>query len=322
MPATAMNQTYAKLPARDIERARAFYADRLNLTPFGEHNSHLFYEVGGSHFMVYPSSGAASGTHDQIGFTVEDVESMVAKLRSNGVNFEEYEPPSGASATDGIMDFGGVKAAWFRDSEGNLISIVEFAGGSPFAARPESGVQSSQRNGPAVAGSGGGEQGEAGTERGAVGIFPDGGRSIWLMGMLITFKAVSEETGGDYSLYELTVPPQLGALPHIHHRETEAYYLLDGEVEILRGEHTVRARVGEFVFVPRGVIHGFTNVGREPARFMGIVTPGGMHEKLLSGLGEPAKTETLPPPPEGPLDVESFVQIASKYGTEILPPER
>src|ERR687884_2173855 len=81
MSATAMNQSYAKLPARDVERARAFYADRLNLTPFGEHNSHLFYEVGGSHFMVYPSNGAASGTHDQIGFAVEDVESMVATLR-------------------------------------------------------------------------------------------------------------------------------------------------------------------------------------------------------------------------------------------------
>ena len=79
MPTTAMNQTYAKLPARDIERARAFYADRLNLTPFGEHNSHLFYEVGGSHFMLYPSGGAASGPHDQLGFVVEDVESTVAR---------------------------------------------------------------------------------------------------------------------------------------------------------------------------------------------------------------------------------------------------
>jgi mannose-6-phosphate isomerase-like protein (cupin superfamily) len=187
---------------------------------------------------------------------------------------------------------------------------------------PESGVQSGQRNGPAVAGSRGGEQAEAGTESGAVGIYSDGGKSIWLMGMLITFKAVSEETGGEYSLYELTVPPQLGVLPHIHHRETEAYYLLDGEVEFLRGEHTVRARVGEFVFVPRGVVHGFTNVGQEPARFMGIVTPGGLHEKLLSGLGEPAKTETLPPPPEGPPDVERLVQIASEYDTEILPPGR
>ena len=138
MSATAINQSYAKLPARDVERARAFYADRLNLTPLGEHDSHLFYEVGGSPFMVYSSSGAASGTHDQIGFAVEDVESMVATLRSNGVVFEEYVPPPGAFATDGIMDFGGVKAAWFKDSEGNLLSIVEFAGGSPFAARLDS----------------------------------------------------------------------------------------------------------------------------------------------------------------------------------------
>jgi mannose-6-phosphate isomerase-like protein (cupin superfamily)/predicted enzyme related to lactoylglutathione lyase len=319
---TAMNQSYAKLPARDVERARAFYADRLNLTPFGEHNSHLFYKVGGSHFMVYPSSGAASGTHDQIGFAVDDVESMVATLRSNGVIFEDNEPPPGASATDGIMDFGGVKAAWLKDSEGNLLSIVEFAGGSPFAVRPESGVQPRRGNDPAVARPGGGEQGEAGTKGGTVGVNLDGGRSIWLMGMLITFMAVSEETGGEYSLYELTVPPQLGAPPHIHHRETEAYYVLDGEVEFLRGGHTVRARVGEFVFVPEGVVHGFTSVGQEPARFLGIVTPGGLHEKLLSSLGEPAKTETLPPPPEGPPDVERIVQIARKYDTEILPPGR
>src|SRR5918997_5486805 len=143
MSATALSQSYAKLPARDVERARAFYAEKLNLSPFGEYDGHLFYELGRSHFMVYPSGGAASGTHDQIGFVVEDVEVMVARLRSNGVTFEECEPPPGASATDGIMDFGGVKAAWFKDSEGNLLSIVKFAGGSPFAARPESGVQAS-----------------------------------------------------------------------------------------------------------------------------------------------------------------------------------
>src|ERR671916_1648780 len=143
MSATDMNQSYAKLPARDVERARAFYAEKLNLRPFGEHDSHLYYEVGGSHFMVYPSGGAASGTHDQLGFVADDIESTVATLRSNGVIFEEYEPPQGASATDGIMDFGGVKAAWFKDSEGNLLSVVEFASGSPFAARSESDVQAS-----------------------------------------------------------------------------------------------------------------------------------------------------------------------------------
>src|SRR3712207_891852 len=112
--------------------------------------------------------------------------------------------------------------------------------------------------------------------------------------MVITFKAVSEETGGEYSLYELTVLPQLGAPPHIHHRETEAYYVLDGEVEFLKGERTVRAGVGDFVHVPGGVVHAFTNVGQVPARFLGIVTPGGLHEKLLSSLGKPAKTETYP----------------------------
>jgi hypothetical protein len=63
------------------------------------------------------------------------------------VIFEEYESPQGAPATDGVMDFGGVKAAWFKDSEGNLLSIVEFAGGSPFAARPEGTVQSGRRDG-------------------------------------------------------------------------------------------------------------------------------------------------------------------------------
>src|SRR4028118_408541 len=91
--------------------------------------------------------------------------------------------------------------------------------------------------------------GETGTEQSAVGVYPDGGRSIWLLGMLVTFKAVGEETDGEYSLYELTVPPQLGALPHIHHAETEAFYVLEGEVEFLKGAWTVRAGGGEVVSV-------------------------------------------------------------------------
>ena len=164
----------------------------------------------------------------------------------------------------------------------------------------------------------GGGRGEAGKD--TLGVYPDGGRSIWLLGMLITFKAVSQETGGKYSLYELTVPPQLGAPPHVHHRETEAYYVLEGEIEFLKGERTVRAGVGDFVHVPKGVVHAFSNAGREPARFLGIVTPGGLHEKLLSSLGEPARTETLPAPPEGPPDAQSFAAIMREHDSEVLPP--
>jgi mannose-6-phosphate isomerase-like protein (cupin superfamily) len=65
-------------------------------------------------------------------------------------------------------------------------------------------------------------------EPAAVGVFPDGGRSVWLMGMLLTFKAVSAETGGAYSVYVATIPPHIGAPPHIHHRETEAFFILEG----------------------------------------------------------------------------------------------
>jgi uncharacterized RmlC-like cupin family protein len=117
-----------------------------------------------------------------------------------------------------------------------------------------------------------------------------------------------------------TIPPQLGASPHIHHRETEAFYVLEGKLEFLKGDSTERAGTGQYVFVPRGVVHGFTNVGDEPARFLSILTPGGLHEKRLSGLGEPAEAETLPTPPEGPPDVERIVGIARKYDTEVLPP--
>ncbi len=162
--------------------------------------------------------------------------------------------------------------------------------------------------------------GKTGTERGVAGVYPDGGRTIWLLGMLIEFKALGEETGGEYSLYEQMVPPQLGAPPHIHHKETEAFYILEGEFEFLKGDHTVRAGAGEFVHVPRGVAHGFTNVGTTNAKFLAIVTPGGLHEKLLGEIGEPAKTEALPPSPEGPPNVERIMHVAHKYHTEMLPP--
>ncbi len=126
---------YAKLPAKDVERARAYYATTLGLSPFSEHDSHLHYEFGGTYFLVFPSRGEASGTHDQFGLVVDDVKATVALLRSRGVTFEEYPAPPGATVTDGIMDRGAVKAAWFKDSEGNLVSVAEFPNGAPFKRR-------------------------------------------------------------------------------------------------------------------------------------------------------------------------------------------
>ena len=72
--------SYGKLPAQDMERARAFYRDVLGFEPVREHRGHLFYECGGASFLVFPSRGAPSGTHDQLGFVVDDTEAAVAKL--------------------------------------------------------------------------------------------------------------------------------------------------------------------------------------------------------------------------------------------------
>ena len=155
-------------------------------------------------------------------------------------------------------------------------------------------------------------------EKGAVRVDPDRGRSFWVLGMLIRFKAIGGETGGDYSLFEATVPAGVGAPPHIHLREAEAFYVLDGEFEFITGDGAVRGQAGDFVRVPRGVAHGFTNVGSQPARFLAILTPGGLHEQLFAGLGEPAKAQTLPPPPTSPPDVQRLLEVARKCGTEFV----
>lgn len=113
----------ATLPAQDMERAKAFYRDKLGLTPTQEDPGGLRYELAaGTVFGVFPSSGKPSGTHTQIGIEVEDVEQAVKDLQSKGVRFEEYDTP-GLKTVNGVADLGGTKAAWFKDSEGNLIAV-------------------------------------------------------------------------------------------------------------------------------------------------------------------------------------------------------
>ena len=159
-------------------------------------------------------------------------------------------------------------------------------------------------------------------EQSVPGVFPDGGRSVWLMGMLCAFKAISEDTGGAYSLYVATIPLGAGAPPHIHHRETEAFYMLEGTLDFIAGERVVHATSGDFLHVAKGMVHGYTNPGPEIARYVGIVTPGGLHEQLFAALGEEAAAETLPPPPAGPPDMARLIELASRYHTEIVPPAR
>ncbi len=112
---------YAKLPARDTARARRFYVETLGFQPTSEWAGHMRFDCAdGSTFLVFPSSGTASGDHDQCGWIVDDIEAEVADLRRRGITFEEF--PDG-TYVDGIKADANGWAAWFRDSEGNLLNV-------------------------------------------------------------------------------------------------------------------------------------------------------------------------------------------------------
>jgi catechol 2,3-dioxygenase-like lactoylglutathione lyase family enzyme len=121
-----------RLPARDLERARAFYAEKLGLEPSEERPGGLLYRCARGEFALFASAGAASGAHTQMGWEVEDIEAAVAELRSRGVVFEEVDVP-GLETVDGIADVAGnypskgtgERGAWFRDSEGNMLGVGE-----------------------------------------------------------------------------------------------------------------------------------------------------------------------------------------------------
>jgi catechol 2,3-dioxygenase-like lactoylglutathione lyase family enzyme len=127
-----------RLPAQDLERAKAFYAEKLGLEPVEEREGGLRYVCATGEFALFESTGAASGDHTQMGWEVDDIEATVRDLRARGVVFEEYDLP-GLKTVDGIADIdgnypskgGGERGAWFRDSEGNMLGI-----GQPPPRRP------------------------------------------------------------------------------------------------------------------------------------------------------------------------------------------
>jgi catechol 2,3-dioxygenase-like lactoylglutathione lyase family enzyme len=116
----------ATLPASDFERAKAWYAQRLGLRPVREDQGGAWYHVGATRFFLYPSRFAGTNQATSAGFTVDDVDETVAELRRQGVTFEEYDLP-GLKTENGVATLqtgqGTTKAAWFKDSEGNILSV-------------------------------------------------------------------------------------------------------------------------------------------------------------------------------------------------------
>lgn len=112
------------LPAQDLDRAKGWYAQKLGLEPSGsiEDDSALRYDLNGGSFILFESAGEPSGAHTQMSFTVEDADAAAAEMRARGVTFEDYGMDG---AVDGIVTMGGRRGGWFKDSEGNLIGLVQ-----------------------------------------------------------------------------------------------------------------------------------------------------------------------------------------------------
>jgi catechol 2,3-dioxygenase-like lactoylglutathione lyase family enzyme len=128
--ALARSDVATRLPARDLGRARRWYSERLGLDPVEERPGGLRYRCGSTYFVVFESTGKASGESTQMAWEVDDIEAVVADLKSRGVEFDEVDSP-GTQTVNGIADIDGnypskgrgERGSWFRDSEGNLLGI-------------------------------------------------------------------------------------------------------------------------------------------------------------------------------------------------------
>jgi len=144
-------------------------------------------------------------------------------------------------------------------------------------------------------------------------------RSVWYNGSLMTFLATGKDTHGQFALIEAVarkgnVPP-----PHIHHREDETFYVLEGEVEVSVGDRTIKGTPGTTFFLPRDVPHSFT-IESEQSRMLILLTPAGL-EEWFKEFSVPAPAMTLPPAEEPAYEeVQRMLEAAPRYGIEFLLP--
>jgi quercetin dioxygenase-like cupin family protein len=146
-------------------------------------------------------------------------------------------------------------------------------------------------------------------------------RSVWYSGWLLTFLATGEETNGQFALMEQVarkgnVPPR-----HIHHREDETFYVVEGEMTFSIGDDTIKATAGTLVFAPRDIPHSFT-IDSEQVRILVMVAPAGA-ERFFKACSVPAPSMTLPPPADVPYsEIQKMMALAPTYGFEFVRPEQ
>ena len=157
-------------------------------------------------------------------------------------------------------------------------------------------------------------------EKGVAHIPPgEGARSLWGMGELVTYKIPSHRVSGAYALFEVTTQPGAGPPPHIHHREDESFYVLEGEFEFLSGRETLRVGAGSLLYVPKGTVHAHRTVGEGTGRMLLTQTPGGLYELFFEKAGKPVDgdDEGSAASENRPDSRRRTVQAAAEHGIEI-----
>ena len=144
------------------------------------------------------------------------------------------------------------------------------------------------------------------------------GTSYWVLGDLYTFKATGKQTGGAFFVMEQIIQPQGGPPPHIHHREDEAFYVLDGKFVFLCGDAQTEAGPGSFVYIPKRTLHTFKNIDTKQGKLMVTVTPAGL-EEFFFAIGSPAKDQHAAPAFD-PGVIDKVIQLADQYHMEVILP--
>ena len=115
------------IPAADLARARKFYEETLGFVPEQDNPDGVLYESGGTRFLVYPSQFAGTGKQTVASWNVDDLDKVAADLRGRGITFEQYDMPGVKTDKNGIATFGDNRGFWFKDPEGNILSVIQMS---------------------------------------------------------------------------------------------------------------------------------------------------------------------------------------------------
>lgn len=148
---------------------------------------------------------------------------------------------------------------------------------------------------------------------------PSEGRTIAVVGDVYRFVATGEETGGKYAQWEAIVPPGGGPPPHVHSREEEGFFILDGEITFQIGDQRVVATAGMFANMPVGTPHSFKNESTSPARMLITIAPAGL-EQMFFEVGVPVEQGATSAPHPTRAEIEKLLAVAPRYGVEIKIP--